>query len=140
MLERQEEEFQEAFAGCEEDVFGHGVTWDEEENVARKEQERNKPLTRLQTLERMTKRLGQKMMETMGWIPGTALGPKAGPAPSPVQANTWRNGTTAKSGYWDSEMEPGLSEVRHDVGLLAAKNQAKGRSPFGNAEIPELLG
>ena len=26
MLERQEEEFQEAFAGSEEDVFGHGVT------------------------------------------------------------------------------------------------------------------
>ena len=26
MLERQEEEFQEAFDGSEEDVFGHGVT------------------------------------------------------------------------------------------------------------------
>ena len=26
MLERQEEEFQEAFGGSEEDVFGHGVT------------------------------------------------------------------------------------------------------------------
>ena len=33
MLERQEEEFQEAFDGSEEDVFGHGVAWDEEENV-----------------------------------------------------------------------------------------------------------
>ena len=63
MLERQEEEFQEAPDGSEEDAFGHGVTWDEEENVAREEQERNKPLTKLQTLEKMTKRLGQKMME-----------------------------------------------------------------------------
>ena len=46
--------------------------------------------TELQTLERMTKRLGQKMMEKMGWIPGTPLGSKTVPAPSPMQANTWR--------------------------------------------------
>ena len=73
-LERQEEEFQEAFDGSEEDVFGRGVTWDDEENVAREEQERNKPQTKLQTIERMTKRQGQKMMEQMRWKLGTALG------------------------------------------------------------------
>ena len=63
VLERQEEKFQEAFDGSEEDVFGHGVTWDEEENVEKEDQERIQPPTTLQTLERMTKRLGQKMME-----------------------------------------------------------------------------
>ena len=36
MLERQEEEFQEAFDWSEEDVFGHGVTCGEEENVAKR--------------------------------------------------------------------------------------------------------
>ena len=35
MLDRQEEEFQEAFDGSEEDVCGHEVTGDENENVAR---------------------------------------------------------------------------------------------------------
>ena len=29
------------------------------------------------------------MMDMWGWIPGTALGSNAGPASSPVQANTW---------------------------------------------------
>ena len=35
MLDRQEKEFQEAFDESEEDVFGHGVTWDVEEKSAR---------------------------------------------------------------------------------------------------------
>ena len=50
------------------------------------------------------------------------------------------NGTTAKSGNWDSNREPGLSEIRLDVERVAAKNQANGCSSFGNAEIPELPG
>ena len=120
MLERQEEEFQEAFDGSEKDVFGHGVSWDEEENVAREEQERIQPPTKFQTLERMTKRLGQKMMENMGWTPGTALDSKEGTAPSPVHANTWRMDRPPRDGNWDSDMEPGLSEIRHDVGRGAA--------------------
>ena len=50
------------------------------------------------------------------------------------------NGTTAKSGNWDSDMELGLSEIRHDVGRDAAKYQANGCSSLANAEIPDLLG
>ena len=42
-LERKEEEFPEAIDGSEEDVFGHGVTWDEDENVVREEKERIQP-------------------------------------------------------------------------------------------------
>ena len=89
-LERQEEEFHDALEGSEEDVFGHGVSWEGEETEARETQDRIQPPTKLQTLERTAKRLGQKMMETMGWIPGTALGSKAGPAPSPLQASKRR--------------------------------------------------
>ena len=128
MLERQEEQFQEAFDGSEEDVFGHGVTWDEEENVAREEQESNKPMTKLQTLERMTKRLGQKMMETLGWIPGTALGSKAGPAPCPVQANTWGMERPPRAGIGTAKWN--LVSTRFDkmCDFSVAKNQANGRS------------
>ena len=71
-------------------MFGHGVTWDEEENVAREEQERHKPLTKLPALERMTKRLGQNLMEKNGdGYLAQHLVQKQEPAPSSVQANTW---------------------------------------------------
>ena len=52
----------------EEDVFGHGVSWEGGERKARETKGRIQPPTKLQTLERTAKRLGQKMMETMGWI------------------------------------------------------------------------
>ena len=72
-------------------MFGPGVSWEGEETEARETQDRIQPTTKLLTLERTGKRLGQKMMETMGWIPGTSLGSKAGPAPSPLQASKRRN-------------------------------------------------
>ena len=91
-LERQEEELHDALDGSEDDVFGHGVSWEGEETEARETQERIQPPTKLQTLERTPKRLAQQMMERMGWIPGTALGSIAGPAPSPLQASKRRIG------------------------------------------------
>ena len=103
MLERQEEEFHNAMDESEEDVFGNGFSLEQEgqevefhdapdgreETETRETKDKIQPLTKLQTLERTAKRLGQKMMETLGWITGTALGSKAGPAPSPLQTNTW---------------------------------------------------
>ena len=64
----------------------------------------------------MTKRLGEKMMEQMEWIPGTALGSKAG-----LASEYMVTATTAESGNWDRDVEPGLTEIRYEVGLLAAK-------------------
>ena len=137
MLERQEEEFQEAFDGSE---VGHGVAWDEEENVAREEQERTQPPTKLQTLDRMTKRLGQKMMEIMGWTPGTAFGSKVGPASSPVQANTWGLERPPRAGIgtepWN--LVSPMSDRMWDVVLR--KIRRTDAVPLGNGEIPELLG
>ena len=45
------------------------------------------------------------------------------------------NGTTAKSGNWDSDMEPGLPDIRHDVERVAAQNQANGCSSFGGKRV-----
>ena len=109
MLERQEEEFQEAFDASEEDVFGHGVAWDEEENVAGEEQERNKPLTKLQALERMTKRLGHEDDGKTGMDTWHSTWFKSRTRPLSGASEYMEYGTTAKSGNWNSEMEPGLS-------------------------------
>ena len=62
----------------------------EEENVAREEPESTQPPTKLQTLERMTKRLGHKMMEKLDGYFSQHLAQKQDPPSSPVQANTWR--------------------------------------------------
>ena len=118
MLEIQEEESQEAFDGSEEDVFGHGSRGIE--NVAREEQERIQPPTKLQTLERMTKRLGQMMMEKMGWTLDTAPWFKSRTRP-PLRCKRIH-------GEWNNRQERELGQ-RHGtwslhVGRGAAKNQA----------------
>ena len=75
------------------------------------------------------------MMETLGWIPGTALGSKRRTRAFTVASEQIGNEASAESRNWDRAVDTGFSDVRQDVGRGAAKNQTHGAVP-GNAEIP----
>ena len=57
--------------------------------MAREEQERKQATDETSNNREDDETTGTDDDGKMGWMPGTALGSKAGPAPSPVQANTW---------------------------------------------------